>query len=160
MTDHKTNKAPELSIPLNGLSAVEEAVGQRRSVRAFKPDPVPRETVERILMLAARAPSGTNMQPWRAHVLTGAAKDRVSASVLKAFDDPDFVPKSEYNYYPDTFPEPYLARRRKVGWDLYGLLGIAKGDKDRMHASLAFAVTQVWKALAVRQSTICWGRRL
>jgi len=135
---------PELPVPgrdqLGGglapgeLSPVERAVSQRRSVRAFKPDPVPRETVERILALASRAPSGTNTQPWRAHVLTGAAKARVSAEVLRDFDDSEVQPDPEYKYYPDRFPEPFLARRRKVGWDLYGLLGIQKGDKDRMHA--------------------------
>jgi nitroreductase len=112
---------------------VEEAVSQRRSVRAFLDTPVPRETVERILALAARAPSGTNMQPWRVHVLTGAAKDRFSEAVLAAFDGPERH-TNEWAYYPKEFREPYLSRRRKVGWDLYGLLGIARGENERMHA--------------------------
>jgi nitroreductase len=132
--DPRPAAAPEIPTGVEAPSEVEAAIGQRRSVRAFKPDPVPREIVERILKLSARAPSGTNMQPWRAHVVTGAAKDRLSAAVLKAFDDPDVEGKGEYSYYPKQFPEPFLARRRKVGWDLYGLLGIEKGDKDRMHA--------------------------
>ncbi|MEQ8398552.1 nitroreductase [Thalassobaculum sp.] len=108
-------------------------MSQRRSARAFLDTPVPRETVERILALAARAPSGTNMQPWRVHVLTGAAKDRFSEAVLAAFDGPE-KHTNEWAYYPKEFREPYLSRRRKVGWDLYGLLGIARGENERMHA--------------------------
>lgn len=110
-----------------------EALASRRSVRAFLPTPVPRETVERILSLAARAPSGTNMQPWAVQVVAGAAKDSLCDAVLAAFvaGDPG---APEWQYYPDPFFEPYLSRRRKIGWDLYGLLGIGRGDKARMHA--------------------------
>jgi nitroreductase len=129
MTDH----APRIPIPASDLNPVEEAVGQRRSVRAFKPDPVPRETVERILNVAARAPSGTNMQPWKVHVLTGAAKEALSAAILKAFDGEE-EHTGEWAYYPKKFRDPYLARRRKVGWDLYGLLGIERGNFEKTHA--------------------------
>lgn len=125
--------APRIPLPIAPANQVEEAVSQRRSVRAFLDTPVPRETVERILALAARAPSGTNMQPWRVHVLTGAAKDRFSEAVLAAFDGPERH-TNEWAYYPKEFREPYLSRRRKVGWDLYGLLGIARGENERMHA--------------------------
>ncbi|MEQ8586199.1 MAG: nitroreductase [Thalassobaculaceae bacterium] len=128
-----TEIAPRIPLPVSDLNPVEEAVGQRRSVRAFTPEPVPRATIERILQVAARAPSGTNMQPWKVHVLTGVAKDRLSAAILKAFDG-DEEHAGEWAYYPKKFRDPYLARRRKVGWDLYGLLGIEKGDTERMHA--------------------------
>jgi nitroreductase len=111
-----------------------EAIASRRSVRAFLPTPVPRETIERILTAAARAPSGTNMQPWRVRVLTGAAKERLSKAVCEAaLTGPD-THKSGYAYYPAQFPEPYLSRRRKVGWDLYGLLGIKRGEAAKMQA--------------------------
>lgn len=112
---------------------VREAIAGRRSVRAFRPDPVPRETVAEILALASRAPSGTNMQPWRVHVLAGAAKEALSQAVLAAHDA-GAAGGAEYRYYPEKFFEPYLSRRRKVGWDMYGLIGIEKGDKERMHA--------------------------
>ncbi len=125
--------APRIPLPFEPANAVEEAVSQRRSVRAFLDTPVPRETIERILALAARAPSGTNMQPWKVHVLTGAARDRLCDAVLAAFDGPE-THSNEWAYYPKEFREPYLARRRKVGWDLYGLLGIARGEAERMHA--------------------------
>jgi nitroreductase len=109
-----------------------DAIASRRSVRAFLPDPVPRTTIERILTASARAPSGTNMQPWRVRVLTGAAKERLSKAVYDAAMTEPEKHNSEYAYYPAQFPEPYLTRRRKVGWDLYGLLGIRKGDTEKM----------------------------
>jgi len=118
--------------------SVEDAIDSRRSIRRFLPDPVARETVEEILTLASRAPSGTNIQPWKVTVVTGAKKDDLSADILKAHDNNPGKPgdefQREYDYYPTKFTEPYLGRRRKVGWDLYGLLGIGREDKDKMHA--------------------------
>lgn len=116
-------------------AAVDAAITSRRSIRAFLPTPVPRETIEEILAVAARAPSGTNTQPWQVHVLTGAALQRLSARVLAAFDDPGerAAHSEEYAYYPEQWRSPYIERRRKVGWDLYSLLGIGKADKERMH---------------------------
>ena len=117
-------------------TAVDEALRSRRSVRAFLPTPVPRETVEAILEVAARAPSGTNTQPWQVHVLTGVSKLALSAAIKAAYDDPAERARhtEEYAYYPTEWRSPYIDRRRKVGWDLYALLDIAKTDKARMHA--------------------------
>jgi nitroreductase len=117
-------------------SAVDFAIASRRSIRAFLPTPVPREEIESILAVASRAPSGTNTQPWKVHVLTGDAKARLTAAVLAAYEDPAVAGThaDEWDYYPREWASPYLDRRRKVGWDLYGLLGIAKADKARMHA--------------------------
>ncbi len=122
------NKAPIIESGYDDLNPVEEAVSQRRSLRGFLPTPVPIETVRRILSLAGRAPSGTNMQPWQGHVLTGAALKRTTEGLMTATNDSDDVNESEFPYYPPKFFEPYRSRRRKVGWDLYGLLGIEKGD--------------------------------
>lgn len=116
---------------MSGADAVAAAIVTRRSIRAFLPTPVPRETVERILDIAARAPSGTNMQPWRGYVLTGAPLAGLSAALV-AEAMAGTKAEAEYDYYPDPFFEPYLSRRRKVGWDLYGLLGIARGEAERM----------------------------
>ena len=122
--------------PDEAVAAVDAAITSRRSVRAFLPTPVPRTTVEDILRVAARAPSGTNTQPWKVWVLTGASKEALSARLRAAYDDPAERARhsEEYAYYPTDWVSPYLERRRKVGWDLYGLLGIGKGDKPRMHA--------------------------
>jgi len=113
---------------------LEEAILSRRSLRAFKPDPVPRETVERILALASRAPSGTNIQPWHVYVVAGEARDRLTRAMHEEYlRHGEDGWKREFEYYPTKWRDPYLARRRKIGWDLYGLLGIAKGDRDRTH---------------------------
>lgn len=116
-------------------AAVDAAIATRHSMRAFLPTPVPRATIEEILSVASRAPSGTNTQPWQVHVLTGAAKARLSARIQAAYDDPEELAThtEEYAYYPREWVSPYIDRRRKIGWDLYGLLGIAKTDKGRMH---------------------------
>ncbi|ALV08344.1 nitroreductase [Roseateles depolymerans] len=117
-------------------AAVEAAIQTRHSMRAFLPTPVPRETLERILQVAARAPSGTNTQPWQVHVLTGASRERLVQRLQAAYNNPEELAQhaEEYAYYPSEWVSPYIDRRRKVGWDLYGLLGITKGDKARMHA--------------------------
>ncbi|MDE2120443.1 MAG: nitroreductase, partial [Betaproteobacteria bacterium] len=116
-------------------AAVDEAITSRRSVRRFLPRPVPRECIEQILRVAARAPSGSNTQPWQVHVLTGAARERLCRRLIEAYDDPQAAAShvEEYAYYPRQWQSPYQERRRKVGWDLYGLLGIPKGDKQAMH---------------------------
>ena len=116
--------------------AVDEAITSRHSIRAFLPTPVPRETIEEILAVASRAPSGTNTQPWHVAVLTGAALQSLSMKLVAAYDDPVERARhtEEYAYYPTEWKSPFIDRRRKVGWDLYGLLGIAKTDKERMHA--------------------------
>jgi nitroreductase len=117
-------------------AAVDAAISTRRSMRAFLPTPVPRQIIEDILAVAARAPSGTNTQPWQVHVLTGAALHKLSADILAAHDDPAerATHSEQYAYYPTEWRSPYIDRRRKVGWDLYSLLGIGKADKARMHA--------------------------
>jgi nitroreductase len=117
-------------------AAVTAAITSRRSLRAFLPLPVERAVIEDILRVAARAPSGTNTQPWRVYVLTGKAKAGLSRKILAVHDDPvqRALHTEEYAYYPAEWSSPYIDRRRKVGWDLYCLLGIDKTDKARMHA--------------------------
>jgi nitroreductase len=127
----------ESPLPAETLrAAVKWAVTSRRSVRAYLPTPVGRETIESILDLARYAATGVNMQPWRVHVLVGKAKERVCRAIRRVRDDPalDQTFTEEWPYYPSEWRAPYLDRRRKVGWDLYGLIGIDKSDKARMHA--------------------------
>lgn len=115
---------------------VDQAITSRRSIRAFRPDPVPREDIEAILEVASRAPSGSNTQPWKVYVLTGASREHLSNEILRAHNDPELIREheEEYAYYPRQWKSPYLERRRKVGWDLYGLLGLARDNKPGMHA--------------------------
>lgn len=119
--------------------SVDDAIASRFSCRAFLRDkPVPRATVEEILEVARRAPSGTNTQPWRVYVLQDKARDTLVEKVCAAHDavyhDPTLAEKEAYDYYPEKWVSPYIDRRRENGWSLYGLLGIAKGEKEKMHA--------------------------
>jgi len=120
-------------------AAVDAAITSRRSIRAFLDKPVEREEVARILDVAARAPSGTNTQPWKVHVLTGATRERLSNAILAAYADPDQADAhhEEYPYYPREWVSPYVDRRRKVGWDLYSLLGLTRDNKAGMAAQHA-----------------------
>jgi nitroreductase len=123
-------------IESNEQKVVDAAITSRRSIRAFLSTPVAREDIEAILEVAARAPSGTNTQPWKVYVLTGAMKEKLSAEILRAHDDPALGTQhsEEYRYYPVKWVSPYIDRRRKIGWDLYGLLGLTREDKAGMHA--------------------------
>lgn len=111
---------------------VDEAIVSRRSVRAFLPDPVNRDTIRDILAVAARAPSGTNMQPWRVYVTEGETKKKIADAILNSGIRAEKVEWDEYKYYPDQFFEPYLTRRRTVGFALYGHLGIGRREVERM----------------------------
>ena len=121
-------------------NAVDQAITSRMSARAFTAQPVPREVLTQLLELAARAPSGTNTQPWKVYVLQGQSRDSLVAKVCAAHDEiranPDMAAeyREAYDYYPEKWVSPFIDRRRENGWSLYSLLGIAKGEKDKMHA--------------------------
>lgn len=121
-------------------AVVDSAITSRISVRAFTAQEVSHDVLAHLLEVASRAPSGTNTQPWKVYVLQGASRDDLVAKVCAAHDalraDPGLAThyREEYDYYPDKWVSPYIDRRRENGWGLYGLLGIGKGDKDKMHA--------------------------
>ena len=128
----------QLNAPIADPDSVDAAIENRYSVRAFTPQPVPRELLEHVLSVATRAPSGTNAQPWKVYVLQGAARDELVRQVgdahemLRQHPEREAEFRNEYDYYPTKWVEPYLGRRRHNGWTLYGLLGITKGDTERM----------------------------
>ena len=121
-------------------SIVDAAITTRMSTRAFTQVPVARETITDILQVASRAASGTNTQPWKVYVLQGSSRDTLVAKVCAAHDASRARPeraaeyREEFDYYPTKWASPYIERRRENGWGLYGLLGIGKTDKDKMHA--------------------------
>lgn len=130
----------QVSTVINDPASVDAAIESRFSARAFLPRAVPKELVAEILRVASRAASGTNTQPWRTYVLQGESRDGLVDKVTAAHDaiyaDPALAAgfREEYDYYPEKWVSPYIDRRRENGWGLYGLLGITKGDKDKMHA--------------------------
>src|ERR1700692_2207450 len=115
-------------------SVVDEAIVSRASVRAFLPPPVDRATVEELLAVASRSPSGSNIQPWKVRVVGGEVKANLAQAILDAIARDGFEKyQREWNYYPVQWREPFLGRRRKIGWDMYGLLGVGKGDREGTH---------------------------
>ena len=120
-------------------ASVDAAITSRMSARAFLPQPVPRATIEHLLEVASRAPSGTNTQPWKVYVLQGESRNALVEQCCAAHDamraDPSLAAlhREEYDYYPEKWVSPYIDRRRENGWGLYGLLDIQKGEKDKMH---------------------------
>lgn len=111
-----------------------DAVSGRRSVRSFLPEPVAESVVLDILRAASRAPSGTNIQPWLVHVVTGAARERLSRAALAAADADET--SLEYQYLPEVMREPYLSRRRKIGFDLYAKYGLERQDMAGRKAAM------------------------
>ena len=110
------------------MLSVDEVLERRRSVRAFRPDPVPRELVEEILRVAARAPSGTNIQPWNLHVVAGETRAELEREVLAHRETDPHDVEAEFGRTAKR-KEPYTSRMRKLGKDMYSLLGIPKGDQ-------------------------------
>jgi len=134
------NQTPSAAAPSTDAAGADAFITSRMSARAFLPRPVPRDIIEAILRVASRAPSGTNTQPWKVYVLQGGRRDELVDKVCAAHDalrdDPALAGtyREEYRYYPERWISPYIDRRRANGWGLYGLLGIARGEKDKMHA--------------------------
>lgn len=120
---------------ISPLEAVDQVMRGRHSVRAFLETPIPQVLIEELLTVAARAPSGTNTQPWNVHVIAGAARQRLVAAVCKVFDaDPEHCETGYEEVYLRQYGEPQQSRRRQLGKDLYGRMGIAKGDIPAMLA--------------------------
>jgi nitroreductase len=109
------------------IGVLEELLGERFSCRAFRPDPVPRPTIERVLTAAQRTASWCNSQPWQIVIASGEAKERFRTAIYGeassgAPEDGDFS-------FPREYRGIYLERRRESGFQLYNTLGIARGDK-------------------------------
>jgi nitroreductase len=108
---------------------VSEALATRKTIRAFKPDAVSRETIESILLAASRAPSGGNLQPWKVYVLLGEARDELIRRVAERRQTKSLGEAPEYSIYPPALSEPYKTRRFKIGEAMYATMGIPREDK-------------------------------
>lgn len=132
----RSSLLPPASLSADAVrDAVDWAISSRRSIRAFLPTPVPQADIQAILDVARYCASGVNTQPWHVHVVTGQARQALSQAIMQVYDDPQEMAShtEPYDYYPHEWTSPYIERRRQVGWELYGLLGIEKGDRHRMH---------------------------
>jgi nitroreductase len=133
---------------------VDQAITSRKSVRAFLNTPVPEQTVRHLLEVACRAPSGNNAQPWWVMALTGEPLQSLTevlvAEAVK-LRSPDIKPNAyEYDYYPEKWIDPFLSRRRKVGFDLYAALNISKdnilGRQQQFEENYRFFWSACWSA--------------
>ena len=131
---------------------VYEAVVSRRAVRGFTDRPVPREVLERVLSAAAWAPSASNLQPWRAYVLTGAplAELKKRAGERIAAGDPWDEP--EYEQYPPALKSPYRERRSAFGEERYGALGIPREDVEARQR----AASANWDCFGAPAALFCY----
>lgn len=108
---------------------VTAAIATRKTIRAFKSDPVSRQTLEQILTLALRAPSGGNLQPWRVYALLDGARDEMVRRVAEVRKDHPMGEPPEYHVYPPALTEPYKTRRFRVGEAMYATMNVPREDK-------------------------------
>jgi nitroreductase len=108
---------------------VSEAIATRKTIRAFKSDPVARNTIEEIIALAARAPSGGNLQPWKVYALLGPARDELVRRVAEVRKVHPMGTTPEYHIYPPDLTEPYRTRRFRIGEAMYATINIPREDK-------------------------------
>ncbi|WP_144630701.1 nitroreductase [Bordetella genomosp. 13] len=117
-----------------GLS-VTQAVRRRAAARRYLARAVEPALLRELLELAARAPSGGNLQPWRVHVLTGAALRAFTGAMTLRLAEPGVEP-AEYAVYPAGLAEPYRARRREAGAQRYAALGARDRDPATLRGML------------------------
>lgn len=112
-----------------------DTVHARRSIRAFLPDPLSDETIERILRDAQRAPSNCNTQPWAVHIVSGARRDDLSLALHAASKAGKLSP--DFSWDEAAFPGHYGERRREQGKLYYGNLGVERDDDDARRVASA-----------------------
>ncbi|WP_433186386.1 nitroreductase [Actinoallomurus sp. CA-150999] len=131
---------------------VYEAVTSRRAVRGFTDRQVPRETLERVLSAAAWSPSGSNIQPWHAYVLTGAPLAELKKRVRERLAVGDPWDEPEYEQYPPALKSPYHERQSAFGAQRYGALGISHDDL----AARQRAASANWECFGAPAALFCY----
>jgi nitroreductase len=131
---------------------VYEAVETRRAVRAFSDEPVPPDVLRRVLVTAARAPSGGNLQPWNTYVLVGASLAELKRRTGERIEADDQGDQPEFDMYPPRLKSPYRERRFAAGEQRYGAMGIARDDGP----ALAAAVRANWDCFGAPAALFCY----
>lgn len=108
---------------------LERLLTDRWSCRAYRPDPVPASTIDRLFTIAQRSPSWCNTQPWHLHVTRGEATERFRAALVAHVADAGAISVPDYET-PRGYSGIYQERRRESGWQLYEAVGVAKGDRE------------------------------
>jgi nitroreductase len=113
-----------------------EAILSRKSIRVFKPDPIPQKVLEEILELATRVPSWGNTQPWEFFIVNGAKLREMREAITNLASE---TPRPDIPFITE-FPEPYATRRRNIGRKILDLQGIDREDREkrrRWHLQMA-----------------------
>jgi nitroreductase len=112
-------------------SVISDVIAARKSIRAFTKQSVDIDILESILKFASRAPSGSNIQPWRVYIARQNQIEEIAKAIVGPNGHPDPEQWDDYKYYPDEWVEPYLSRRMRNGIELYRSLNIARHEKDK-----------------------------
>ncbi|UUN28022.1 nitroreductase [Streptomyces sp. FIT100] len=131
---------------------VYEAVTSRRAVRGFVDRPVPREVLERVLSAAAWAPSGSNLQPWHAYVVTGAPLAELKKRAGRRVAAGDPWDEREYEMYPPELRSPYSERRSAFGKERYSALGVTREDWEARQR----AASANWQCFGASAALFCY----
>jgi len=113
--------------PTVPIDVLEDLLAQRYSCRAYKPEPVPRKIIERVLSAAQRTASWCNSQPWQVVITSGEETKKFSDALYPVAASG--APSSGDFEFPREYRGVYLERRRESGFQLYNAVGIAKGDR-------------------------------
>ena len=106
---------------------VAEAINKRRSIRSFKPDPVPWDILKNIVSAALRSPSASNSQPWEFAIVSGAKLEEIKKAFI---DNSSKLPALDISI-PMKYPEPWASRRAAVMAGVLDKLGVAREDKQK-----------------------------
>ncbi|MGQ4386266.1 nitroreductase [Streptomyces sp. SAS_270] len=131
---------------------VHEAVRSRRAVRRFSERQVPRETLERVLSSAAWTPSASNLQPWRAYVVTGGPLAEMKRRAGERLASGEPWDEAEYEQYPPALKSPYRERRSAFGEQRYGALGIPREDIEARQR----AASANWQCFGAPAALFCY----
>jgi nitroreductase len=107
----------------------DEVVHGRRSIRGYKPDPVPKAVIREVIEMAMRAPSSLNTQPWNFYVLTGAPLDRIRAGNTER--NLAGVPHSREFRTHGEYGGTHRERQIEIAKQLFAAMGIERHDKDK-----------------------------
>ena len=139
---------------MTAIDALESLLAERWSCRGFLDQPVPRETIDRLLAVAQRTPSWCNTQPWQLTITSGEATVKLRKALLAGFDGSG----TDFDF-PSTYQGVFQERRRESGWQLYDAVGIEKGDREASTAQAALAARapflREWFGLPDNRKIVC-----
>jgi nitroreductase len=131
---------------------VYDAVRTRQSIRKFTDQPVPHDVLRRVLLAAANAPSGSNLQPWHVYVVSGEPLTELKGRIAKRLAAGDNGDDREFAVYPPELRPPYLERMAVLFEARYGSLGVRRDDV----AARARVRAENWNCFGATTALFCY----